>query len=212
MVAIRQGVRAWSLARLGRLAAELDALGRWWRVVERLPAGLQTQSLRVTIGRILYQHVKQGRRIRDDHPVLREASLKIARFIGRTPRHDDHAAGGVGRAQIMRALMELSRLLEESARAGLIGRAEVERCERELNESLAALDFRAYRQAALQAEYLGRLPQAVACLRAALASAAHLPPEAAERRAVEDRLGRLEAHLACAGEASSPGSSAPLGQ
>jgi hypothetical protein len=199
VVLTRQALRGWSLRRLERLADELTALERWWRIIERLPAELQTQSLRVTIGRILYQRVQRARRIHPDHPTLREAALRVARFIGRTPRNAGRPVTGAARADAMATLADLKQLLVESARDRLISARQIDRCAHEVAASLAALEFQHYRQAALQAEYLQRIPQAVECLRAALGCAAHLTPGAPERRDVEARLALLEARLATPG-------------
>jgi hypothetical protein len=196
----RLALRDWSLRRLARLADECDALERWWRIIERLPAELQTQSLRVTIGRILYQRVQRARRLRPDHPALRDEALRIARFIGRIPRDAGQPVTGTARARAMETLAELKQLLVESARDRLISSRQIDRCAREVAASLADLEFQHYRQAALQAEYLQRIPQAVECLQAALACTAHLTPGAAERRDVEARVALLQARLEAAAD------------
>jgi hypothetical protein len=191
----RQVLLGWSLRQLTRFADEREALDRWWRAIAGLPAELQTPSLRVAIGRILYQRLKRARRLQPEHPSLRDQPLRIARFIGRAPRDDGRRLTGAARAEAMATLAELKRLLTDSARDRLASPEEIERCERTVAASLSALEFQHYRQAALQAEYLQRIPQAIECLRHALSCTAHLSPGAPERRDAQARLALLETRL-----------------
>jgi hypothetical protein len=174
------------------LAHESYALQHWWGVIAQLPAEVLTQSLRCTLGRIMYQRVKRARRVQPEHPFLRDQQLQIARFIGRAPGHDGRRLTGVAREQAMAALGGLKRALHDSAADGLIDPLELERCEATVAKSLTELEFAHYRQAALQAEYLHRTPQAVAHLRAALRAAQLLGPNGTEQREIERRLQALE--------------------
>jgi hypothetical protein len=188
----RYGLQAWSLYQLEVLAHESYALQRWWEVIAQLPAEVQTQTLRCTFGRIMYQRVKRARRVHPEHPFLRDQQLQIARFIGRAPGDDGRRLTGLAREQAMTALGDLKRALAESAADGLIGVAELERCEAAVARSLTQLEFAHYRQAALQAEYLDRIPQAIANLRSALRTAQLLGPGCREQREIERRLQTLE--------------------
>jgi hypothetical protein len=190
-LAARHGLQAWSLYQLKILAHETDALQRWWGVIGQLPAEMLSQSLRCTLGRIMYQRLKRARRIRPDHPFLRDQQLQIARFIGRAPVSDGRRLTGMARAQTMVALGDLKRVLDESAADGLISQGELMNCEASVAKTLTELEFAHYRQAALQAEYLQRIPQAITHLRAALRSARVLRPDGAEQREIEHRLASL---------------------
>jgi hypothetical protein len=189
----RYGLRIWSLRQLRMLARESLALQRWWSVIAELPAELLTQPLRCTLGRIMYQRLKRARRVQPDHPFLRAQTLQIARLIGRTPRGDGRRLTGAAREQAIDALADLYRLLGESAAEKLISRAELIRCEADLAQTLTRLECTHYRQAALQAEALRRMPQAIEYLRSALQAAQRFGQDSAERREIEARLRILEA-------------------
>lgn len=189
----RHALQAWSLHQLKVLAHESYALQRWWEVLGQLPAEVLSQSLRCTLGRIMYQRLKRARRVQPDHPFLRDQQLQIARFIGRAPWDDGRRLTGTAREQALIALGDLRRVLDESAADGLISQVELDRCEASVAHSLTALEFAHYRQAALQAEYLERIPQAIAHLRSALGTAQRLGSNGAERREIERRLRYLEA-------------------
>jgi tetratricopeptide (TPR) repeat protein len=195
-LAVRQMLRAWSLRALQRLADECLALERWWHAIDRLPAELQSQSLRLTLGRLMVQRLRRAQHIRPDHPLLREQSLRIARFIGRTPPQDGRRVTGPAREQAMATLADIRELLAECGRDRLVAVEEVERCERRVTDALAELEFQHYRQAALQAEYLQRIPQAIDCLKSALRCIDHLAPEAPQRRDAAHRLALLETRMA----------------
>ncbi|MFU8816679.1 MAG: hypothetical protein ACNA7W_15130 [Pseudomonadales bacterium] len=189
----RYALHAWSLYQLKVLAHESYALQRWWDVLGQLPAEVLSQPLRCTLGRIMYQRLKRARRVQPDHHFLRDQQLQIARFIGRTPGDDGRRLTGAARQQAMAALGDLKRVLDESVSDGLISQAELERCEAGVAQSLTALEFAHYRQAALQAEYLQRIPQAIDHLRSALRAAQRLGSNGAEQREIERRLRHLEA-------------------
>jgi len=188
----RYGLRAWSLHQLRVLARESLALQRSWSVIAELPAELLTQPLRCTLGRIMYQRLKRARRVQPDHPFLRVQLLQIARFIGRTPRGDGRRLTGAAREQAIEALTQLYRLLGESAAEKLISQADLVRCEASVAQALTKLEVAHYRQAALQAEFLRRIPQAIECLRSALHTAQSFGQDSAERREIEARLQQLE--------------------
>ncbi len=192
MVTGRYGLRAWSLYQLRTLARESHALERWWSVIAELPAELQTQPFRCTLGRIMYQRLKRARRIQPDHPYLHSQLLQIARFIGRSPRDAGCRLTGTTRQQAVAALTELHRLLTESAADRLISRAELSRCELGMAEALVRLEFEHYRQAALQAEFLNRTPQAIEYLRSAVRAAQRFGEDSDELHEVAARLQRLE--------------------
>lgn len=189
------GLKARSLRRNARFADECRTLDRWWAAIDDLPAELQTQPLRLTIGRIMYQRLKRARRIHPDHPLLQDQPLRIARFIGRVPRYDGRRVTGAAREQALAALNELKSLLAHSARDRLVSGADIARCEHNIDHSLCTLEFQHYRQAALQAEYLDRLPQAIDCLEAALRSVRHLDGAGADQRDVARRLEALRARV-----------------
>jgi hypothetical protein len=188
----RYVLRVWSLHQLRTLARESLALQQWWAVIGELPAELLTQPLRCTLGRIMYQRLKRARRIQPQHPFLRVQLLQIARFIGRTPRHDGRRLTGAAREQAIGALTELYKLLRESAAKKLISNADLMRCEASVSLALTQLEFVHYRQAALQAEYLQRFPQAIEYLRSALRTAQLLGTESTEQQEIEARLRSLE--------------------
>jgi len=188
----RYGLRVWSVRQLRVLARESLALQRWWSVIANLPAELQTQPLRCTLGRIMYQRLKRARRVQPDHPFLRAQLLQIARYIGRTPRDDGRRLTGATREQTISALTELHRLLGESAAEDLISSTELARCEDSVSEALTKLEFTHYRQAALQAEFLRRIPQAIEYLRSALTTAQSFGRDSRECQEVEARLRILE--------------------
>lgn len=200
-LALAWGLRVWSLRQLARFADECRTLERWWAAIDDLPAELQTQPLRLTIGRIMYQRLKRARQIRPNHALLQEQPLRIARFIGRTPRYDGRRVTGAAREQALAALNELKSLLAESARDRLVSSTDIARCEHNIDHSMCTLEFQHYRQAALQAEYLDRLPQAIDCLEAALRSVRHLSGAAAEQRDVARRLESLRARVEVTGTA-----------
>ena len=188
----RYGLRAWGLHQLRILARESLALQRWWSVIAELPAELLTQPLRCTLGRIMYQRLKRARRVQPDHPFLRAQLLQIARFIGRTPRDDGRRLTGAAREDAIAALTDLYRLLGESAAENLITDADLVRCEASMSQALTKLEFTHYRQAALQAEFLRRTPQAIEYLRSALRTAQNFGQDSRERREIEARLRVLE--------------------
>jgi len=198
-LAARYGLRVWSLYQLKILARESHALQRWWAVIGELPAELLSQPLRCTLGRIMYQRLKRARRIQPDHPFLRMQLLQIARFIGRTPRDGGRRLTGATRARAIGALTELHRLLGESAADKLISPVELVRCQVNVNRALTELEFAHYRQAALQAEFLRRIPQAIEYLRSALRTAQTFGNDSAQLREVEARLQALEADSEPAG-------------
>lgn len=185
-------LRAWSLRQLRVLARESLALQRWWTVIGELPAELLTQPVRCTLGRIMYRRLKRARRIQPDHPYLRAQLLQIARFIGRTPRDEGRRLTGSDRAQAIEALNDLKRMLSESAAENLVPTGELARCERDVSEAVTRLEIAHYRQAALQAEFLRRIPQAIEYLRSALMTAQRVGQDSAERREIEARLQVLE--------------------
>jgi hypothetical protein len=188
----RYTLRLWCLRQLRTLALESLALQRWWAVIGELPAELLTQPLRCTLGRIMYQRLKRARRIQPEHPFLRAQLLQIARFIGRTPRDDGRRLTGAARQQAIDALTELHKLLNESAAEQLISNTDLARCESGVAQALTQLELAHYRQAALQAEYLRRIPQAIDYLRSALRTAQLLGQESVERREIEAHLRNLE--------------------
>lgn len=188
----RYTLRAWSLYQLKVLARESHALHRWWSVIAELPAELLTQPLRCTLGRIMYQHVKRARRVQPEHPFLRAQLLQVARFIGRTPRDAGRRLTGTTREKAIAALTELNGMLFESEARQMITRGEMARCAASVSQALTQLEFAHYRQAALQAEYLHRVPQAIEYLRSALRSAQAFGRDSTQCREVEARLQALE--------------------
>jgi hypothetical protein len=195
-MAVRLALRAWSRRQLQQLMRDSEQLERWWQVIGELPAEVLSLSLRCMLGRVMYQRLKRARRIRADHPFLQSQQLQIARFIGRTPREDGRRLTGAAREQALGAVAQLEALLAQSVADGLTSRAERERCETTVFEALTTLEVAHCRQAALQAEYLRRLPQAVAYLRSALRAAETLGPDFPDRARIADRLARLEGELA----------------
>ncbi len=193
VLAGRYLLRAWSLYQLRTLARESHAIERCWSVIAELPAEVQTQPLRCTLGRIMYQHLKRARRIQPDHPYLRAQLLQIARFIGRTPRDEGRRLAGATRGTSMAALGELRRLLSENAAEGLISYAELTRCGLTVSQALVRLEFDHCRRAALQAEFLRRTPQAIQYLRSAMQAARRFGDDSSELREVAARLELLEA-------------------
>jgi hypothetical protein len=194
----RLALQAFSLYQLRVLTHESDALQRWWGAIGQLPAEMLSQQLRCTLGRIMYQRLKRARRIQPDHPFLRDQQLQIARFIGRTPASDGRRLTGMAREHARAALDDLERVLAESAADGLISGAELAACEAGVAKSLMELEIVHYRQAALQAEYLQRIPQAIGYLESALRSARALAPGSAEQREIEQRLQSLAAQATMA--------------
>lgn len=189
----RCGVRAWGRYQLGVLARESQALQRWWAVIGELPVELLSQPLRNTVGRVLYQRLKRARRVQPDHPFLRVQILQIARFINRGARDQGWRLTGVTREKTVAAFAELHRLLDESAAERLISSTDLARCEASVAQALTQLEFAHYRQAALQAEFLRRTPQAIQYLRTAVRTASALGRDCREVREVEARLRTLEA-------------------
>jgi hypothetical protein len=187
----RRGLEAWGLRQLEPLARETEALLRCWAVIDRLPAEALPQSLRCTLGGIMYERLKRARRVHPDHPFLRDQQLQIARFIGREPTRDPRKVAGPA-PDPAAALDELRLMLAQSEAEGLLCDAERVRAESNVTRALTVMEISQHRHTALQAEYLRRIPQAVAHLRSALQAARALGPENREQRDIARRLQWLE--------------------
>jgi hypothetical protein len=187
----RRGLDAWSLRQLGILTRESDALLRCWAVIDRLPAEALSQSLRCTLGRIMYARLKRARRVHPDHPFLRDQQLQIARFIGREPMSKGHHIAGAP-DEAAATLADLRLILDQGAAEGMVSEAERLRSETSVSRALTVVEIAAHRHAALQAEYLRRIPQAAAHLRSALHAADSLGRESQEQRDIARRLQSLE--------------------
>lgn len=188
----RLALRSWSLRQLKTLAEESLAIRRCWSLLDQLPAEVLTQPLRMTFGKIMYVRLKRARRIRPEHPFLRDQQLQIAQLIGTTRGGRTRPLGDKDREEAMAALEGLRTVLSQSAVEGIINDLERQRCAERLDEALTSLRLIHYRQAALEAEHLQRIPQAIDYLRSALRSAEQLPAGDAERREITRQLQALE--------------------
>lgn len=186
-------LRAWSLRQLKILTRESFAIRRTWALLDQLPTELLTQPLRMTFGKIMYVRLKRAQKVRPEHPFLRDQQLQIAQLIGTRQGGRGEALTAKAREAALQSLQDLKVVLDESAADRIINELEHQRCALRLDEALSSVQLAHYKQAALEAEYLKRIPQAIAYLRSALDSADRLRTAEAERQEIHRHLQELEA-------------------
>lgn len=185
-------LKAWSLRQLKILSRESLGIRHCWALLDQLPAELLTQPLRMTFGKIMYVRLKRAQKVRPEHPFLRDQQLQIAQLIGTRQGGRIEPLNARAREEALEALQALKAVLEESAADRIINELEHDRCALRLDEALSSLQLSHYKQAALEAEYLQRIPQAIAYLRSALHSAEQLHTAETERQEIHRHLQELE--------------------
>ena len=185
-------LKAWSLRQLKTLSRESLAIRRCWALLDQLPTELLTQPLRMTFGKIMYVRLKRAQKVRPEHPFLRDQQLQIAQLIGTRQVGRGAALSARAREEALEALDGLKVVLDESAADRIINDLEHERCALRLDEALSSLQLAHYKQAALEAEYLKRIPQAIDYLRSALRSAERLSTAESDRLEIHRHLQELE--------------------
>ncbi|MEZ5558151.1 MAG: hypothetical protein R3E86_06330 [Pseudomonadales bacterium] len=190
-MAARLLLRTWGLRQLRSLARESEAVRRCWSVIERMPAGLLSQPLRMTLGKIMYVRLKRAMRVQPEHPFLVQQQLQIARFIGSSMGGRRGEITRAAREDALQALGEFLELLDESRRADILREEEMLRCRERVIAARASLQLDHFRQAAIQAECLRQMPQAISYLRDALKSAESLQDRRAYRE-IREHLHDLE--------------------
>ena len=188
----RLALRTWSIRQFKILSQESFAIRRCWALLDQLPSDLLTLPLRMTFGKIMYVRLKRARKVRPDHAFLRDQQLQIAQLIGTTRGGRSRALDLRDREDAMEALEGLKQVLEESAAEGIVNDLEAQRCAERLDEALSGVQLAHFKQAALEAEHLKRIPQAMDYLRSALRSAEQLRTGEAERREISRHLHELE--------------------